>query len=116
MGVLAAGKHKEQATDFLAYLTNPANSEKLARYFPPPRTSLLTGAKLAADNKVLTAAQLQEAVVDQLPNAVTLPNHTSPAEIAQKGKTALDAMWKADADVPAVLESVCAAIEPILAK
>ncbi|MGA6226378.1 ABC transporter substrate-binding protein [Streptomyces umbrinus] len=116
VGVLTTSKHRDQATDFLAYLTNPANSEKLAQFFPPPRKSLLTGAKLAADNKVLTAAQLQEAVVDQLPNAVTLPNHTSPAEIAQKGKTALDAMWKADADIPAVLKSVCSAIEPILAK
>ncbi|WP_327406305.1 extracellular solute-binding protein [Streptomyces sp. NBC_01288] len=116
VGVLTASKHKTQATDFLAYMTNPANSAKLAQFFPPPRKSLLTGAKLAADNKVLTAAQLQQAVVDQLPNAVTLPNHTSPAEIAQKGKTALDAMWKADADIPAVLKSVCSAIEPILAK
>ncbi|RMB83875.1 sugar ABC transporter substrate-binding protein [Streptomyces shenzhenensis] len=116
VGVLAAGKHKTQATNFLAYLTNPTNSAKLAQFFPPPRKSLLTGEKLAANNTVLTATQLQEAVVDQLPNAVTLPNHTSPAEIAQKGKTALDAMWKADADIPAVLKSVCTAIDPILAK
>jgi multiple sugar transport system substrate-binding protein len=116
VGVLATSKHPDQATDFLAYLTNPANAEKLAQFFPPPRKSLLTGAKLAANNKVLSAAQLQEVVIDQLPNAVTLPNHTSPAEIAQKAKTALDAMWKADADIPAVLKSVCAAIEPILAK
>lgn len=116
VGVLAASKHPDQATDFLAYLTNPANTEKLAQFFPPPRKSLLTGAKLAANNKVLSAAQLQEAVIDQLPNAVTLPNHTSPAEIAQKGKTALDALWKPDADIPAVLDSVCTAIQPILAK
>ncbi|MFI7231522.1 ABC transporter substrate-binding protein [Nonomuraea angiospora] len=116
VGVLAGGKHKEQAADFLAYLTNPANAEKLAQFFPPPRKSLLTGAKLAANNKVLSAAQMQEVVVDQLPKAVTLPNHTSPAEIAQKATTALDAMWKADADIPAVLTSVCAAIDPILTK
>ncbi|MDX3003118.1 sugar ABC transporter substrate-binding protein [Kribbella solani] len=116
VGVLAASKHRDQATDFLAYLTNPANAEKLAQFFPPPRKSLLTGEKLAANNKVLSAAQLQEVVVDQLPKAVTLPNHTKPAEIAQKGKTALDTLWKPDADIPAVLNSVCAAIEPILAK
>ncbi|MFF0345472.1 ABC transporter substrate-binding protein [Kribbella sp. NPDC004875] len=116
VGVLAASKHAEQATDFLAYLTNPENAAKLAQFFPPPRKSLLTGAKLAANNKVLSAAQLQAVVVDQLPNAVTLPNHTKPAEIAQKGKTALDALWKPDADIPAVLNSVCAAIEPTLAK
>ncbi|MFJ2173032.1 extracellular solute-binding protein [Streptomyces sp. NPDC087851] len=116
VGVLASSKHPDQAADFLAYLTNPVNAAKLAQYFPPPRKSLLTGAELAANNKVLDAAQLQGAVVDQMPNAVTLPNHTRPAEIAQKGKTALDAMWKPDADIPAVLRSVCAAIEPILAK
>jgi ABC-type glycerol-3-phosphate transport system substrate-binding protein len=116
IGVLASGKHQDQATDFLAYLTNPVNAAKLAQFFPPPRKSLLTGEKLAANNKVLSAAQLQQVVVDQLPNAVTLPNHASPAEIAQKGKTALDALWKSDADVPAVLNSVCTAIQPILAK
>jgi multiple sugar transport system substrate-binding protein len=116
MGVLASSKHPKQAADFLAYLTDPENAAKLAQYFPPPRKSLLTGAELAANNKVLSASQLQDAVVDQLPDAVTLPNHTSPAEIAQKGKTALDAMWRADADVPAVLKSVCTAIKPLLSK
>ncbi|AXG81959.1 ABC transporter substrate-binding protein [Streptomyces paludis] len=116
MGVLASSKHRKQAAGFLAYLTDPENAAKLAQYFPPPRKSLLTGDKLAANNKVLKAAQLKDVVVDQLPGAVTLPNHTSPAEIARKGKTALDAMWHADADIPAVLKSVCAAIKPILAK
>ncbi|MEV7284742.1 sugar ABC transporter substrate-binding protein [Streptomyces sp. NPDC093252] len=116
VGVLASSRNPEQAADFLAFLTNPANAEKLAQYFPPPRKSLLTGEKLAANNQVLNATQLQDAVVDQLPQAVTLPNHANPAEIAQKGKTALDAMWQPDADIPAVLRSVCAAIEPILAK
>jgi multiple sugar transport system substrate-binding protein len=116
VGVLAASLHPDQATDFLAYLTNPENARKLAQYFPPPRTSLLTADQLAATNKVLSAPQLQSAVIDQLPNAVTLPNHTSPAEIAKKGRTALDAMWKPNADIPAVLGSVCAAIQPILAK
>jgi ABC-type glycerol-3-phosphate transport system substrate-binding protein len=116
VGVLASSKHPDQATDFLAYLTNPENARKLAQYFPPPRTSLLTADQLAATNKVLSAPQLQSAVIDQLPNAVTLPNHTSPAEIAKKGRTALDAMWKPNADIPAVLGSVCTAIQPILAK
>jgi multiple sugar transport system substrate-binding protein len=116
VGVLASSKHPEQAADFLAFLTNPENARKLAQYFPPPRTSLLTADQLAATNKVLSAPQLQAAVIEQLPNAVTLPNHTNPAEIAKKGKTALDAMWKPDADVAAVLGSVCAAIQPILAK
>ncbi|KRC65979.1 sugar ABC transporter substrate-binding protein [Aeromicrobium sp. Root236] len=116
VGVLKSSKHVDEATDFLAYLTNPENAAKLAQFFPPPRTSLLSGKTLAANNPKLNAAQLQSVVVDQLADAVTLPNHTSPAEIAQKGKTALDAMWKPGADVKKVLTSVCSAIDPLLAK
>lgn len=114
VGVLKSSKHVPQATDFLAYLTNPANAAKLAQYFPPPRKSLLTGAKLAAVNKKLSAAQLQEAVIDQLNGAVTLPNHTKPAEISQKGKAALDAIWAKDADIKSVLGKTCDALQPLL--
>lgn len=116
VGVLQSSKHVQESSDFLAFLTNPENAAKLAEFFPQPRTSLLTGEKLAANNTKLTAEQLQTVVVDQLPGAVTLPNHTSPAEIAQKAKTALDAMWTPAADVSAVLGTVCKAIDPLLAK
>jgi ABC-type glycerol-3-phosphate transport system substrate-binding protein len=116
MGVLQSSAHVEAATGFLAYLTNPENAAKLAQYFPPPRQSLLTGEALAANNTKFTAEQLQTVVVDQVAGAVTLPNHTNPAEIAQKAKTALDAMWTEDADVAAVLGTVCDAIDPLLAE
>lgn len=116
VGVLRSGKHVEQATDFLAYLTNPVNAAKLAQYFPPPRKSLLTGEKLAASNKKLSAAQLQTVVVDQLDGAVTLPNHTKPAEISQKGKAALDPVWAKDADVKSVLGKVCETLQPLLSR
>ncbi|WP_344844817.1 sugar ABC transporter substrate-binding protein [Kribbella ginsengisoli] len=114
VGVLKSSKHVPQATEFLAYLTNPANAAKLAQYFPPPRKSLLTGAKLAAVNKKLSAAQLQAVVIDQLNGAVTLPNHTKPAEISQKGKAALDAIWAEDADIKSVLGKTCDALQPLL--
>lgn len=116
VGVLASSPHVQEATDFLAFLTNPENAEKLAQYFPPPRESLLTGDKLAENNPKLTAEQLQSVVVDRLPDAVTLPNHTGPAEIKAAGKTALDAMWVADADVKAVLGATCDALTPLLSK
>ncbi|WP_198663374.1 ABC transporter substrate-binding protein [Jiangella endophytica] len=114
VGVLTSSDHVQEATDFLAFMTNPENARLLAQFFPPPRESLLTGEQLAEVNTKLTAEQLQAVVVDQLPGAVTLPNHTNPAEIAQKGKAALDALWTQDADVAAVLSEVCTAIEPLL--
>ncbi len=38
LGVLKKGKNADAAADFLAFFTNPANSAKLAQFFPPPRT------------------------------------------------------------------------------
>jgi ABC-type glycerol-3-phosphate transport system substrate-binding protein len=114
MGVLQTSKHPQEATDFLAFLTNPANSAQLSQFFPPPRQSLLTGEKLAAVNTKLTADQLQRVVVDELPEAVSPPVHTGPAQIAQTGKTVLDRMWTPDANVKEVLTDMCTALKPLL--
>jgi multiple sugar transport system substrate-binding protein len=116
VAALAKGKHVDAAKDFLAFFTNPTNAKKLAQFFPPPRTSLLNAETLAATNKLLSKEQIENVVIDAFDGAVTKPSHTNSAEIAQKVKTALDPMWKADADVPAVLSSVCGAIKPLLSK
>jgi multiple sugar transport system substrate-binding protein len=115
LGVMAKGKHADEATKFLAYFTNPTNSKKLAQFFPPPRTSQLNAQTLAATNKLLSEDQIKNVVIDAFDGAVTKPSHTNSAEIAAKVKTALDPMWKADANVKSVLGGVCSAIKPMLA-
>ncbi|MEU7656757.1 sugar ABC transporter substrate-binding protein [Micromonospora taraxaci] len=116
MGVLKKGKNAKVAADFLAFLTNPANSAKLAQFFPPPRTPLLTAATLAKTNPLLKPEQLQSVVIDGIAGGVVKPNHTGQAELSQAVRSALDPMWKPDADVRAVLDGVCSAINPLLAK
>lgn len=116
LGVLKKGRHAAAAADFLAYFTNPANSEKLAQFFPPPRTSQLTTDTLAKTNPLLKPEQLSAVVVDGISTGVVKPSHTGQAEIAQAVRSALDPLWKPDADVAAVLGSVCSAINPLLAK
>ena len=116
MGVLQSSAHPEAATEFLAFLTDPENAAQLAQYFPPPRSSLHTGDALAANNDKFTAEQLQTVVVDQVADAVTLPNHTNPAKIAQKAKTALDADVGPRRRRPRRARPVCTAIDPLLAQ
>lgn len=116
IGVLKQGKHADAAKDFLRFFTDDANSAKLAQYFPPPRTPQLTAATLAKSNPLLTAAQLQSVVIDGISTGVVKPSHADSAQISQEVRAALDPMWRPDADVPAVLKSVCAAIQPQLAK
>jgi len=114
MAAFAGGDHVEEATDFLAFMTNPENSAKLAQFFPPPRQSLLSGDELVKVNTKLSAEQLDRVVVDELADVSATPPVTSPAEVTSVGKTALDRMWSPDADVAEVLGSVCDAIEPVL--
>lgn len=114
MAVLQGGDNVDEATDFLAFMTNPENSAKLAQFFPPPRESLLSGEELAKVNTKLSAEQLERVVVNELPDVSATPPITSPAEITSVGKTALDRMWSPDADVEEVLAGVCDAIEPVL--
>ncbi|MDR1394125.1 MAG: extracellular solute-binding protein [Bifidobacteriaceae bacterium] len=114
IGVLAQGANPAAAADFLAFFTNPANSAKLAQYFPPPRESLLNTDVLGAANPLLTAEQLQAVVIDQMPDAVTLPSHVVFAEVSDAARIVLDDLWTAQADVPSVMANICEAIDPLL--
>ncbi|MGV8978168.1 MAG: ABC transporter substrate-binding protein [Cellulomonas sp.] len=115
IGVLDKAKHPDIAAGFLAYFTNPENAAKLATYFPPPRKSLLNAQTLVAANPKLSEEQLQAVVVEGITDAVTKPAHKNFAKLQDAVRAQLDAMWKPDADVKAVLKDTCKAIEPLLA-
>jgi multiple sugar transport system substrate-binding protein len=116
LGVLKKSKHAQAATDFLAFFTNPANSTKLAAYFPPARQSQLNAETLAKTNPLLKPAQLQSVVIDGIATGVVKPSHTSSAEIAQNVRASLDPLWKPDANVKGVLDTVCTGLKPLLSK
>ncbi|MHB1110506.1 MAG: ABC transporter substrate-binding protein [Devosia sp.] len=114
IGVFAQGKNPQAAADFLAFFSNPENSAKLARFFPPARASLLNAEVLGAANPLLSPEQLQAVVVKGIKTGSVIPGHTNFAEIQQTARAALDALWVADADVPMVLQAVCDRIQPML--
>jgi len=114
IGVFASGKNPDVATDFLAFFSNPENAKKLAQFFPPPRSSLLNAEVLGAANPLLSPEQIDAVVIKGISTGVVKPGHAGFAEIQQTARAALDAMWVPDADVPAVLQSVCDRIQPML--
>lgn len=116
IGVMAQGDYTQVASDFLAFFTNPENSEKLAQWFPPARNSQLNAATLSAANPVLSEKQIEEVVVPGIATGVTRPSHTDSAKIGQTVRSALDAIWTKDADIPAALAGVCDAVDPLLEK
>ncbi|MER7274441.1 sugar ABC transporter substrate-binding protein [Dactylosporangium sp. NPDC000244] len=116
LGVLKKSKHAATAADFLSFFTNPANSGKLAQYFPPARKSQLNAETMAKTNPLLKPAQLQSVVIDGISTGVVKPSHTGSAEIAQNVRASLDPLWKPDANVKSVLDNVCTGVKPLLAK
>ncbi|MFI9103154.1 hypothetical protein ACIGXA_21790 [Streptomyces fildesensis] len=86
--------HAAAAADFLAFLTNPANSAKLAQFFPPARSSQLTGQTLAKSAPLLKPAQLQSVVIDGISKGVDKPSQVGMDEIKQTVRAALDPLWK----------------------
>ncbi|MGV8972466.1 MAG: extracellular solute-binding protein [Rhodoglobus sp.] len=114
IGVMAQGKTPSVATEFLAYFSNPENSKLLAQWFPPARNSQLNAETLAAANPVLSAEQIDDVVVPGILTGVVRQGHTDSAKISQTVRASLDAMWTSDADVPAVLQGVCDAVDPLL--
>ena len=116
IGVFAKAKHPKQAADFLAFFTDPQNTEKLAQYFPPPRQPLLTTAVLGKANPAFTAKQLQTAVIDSIKTGQVLPAHQNFAKIQDTIRGTLDPLWQPNADVQSVLDNVCKAAQPMLTK
>jgi multiple sugar transport system substrate-binding protein len=116
LGVLKKGKNATAASDFLKFFTNNANSEKLAQFFPPPRKPLLNAATLAKTNPLLKPAQLEDVVIDGISSGIVKPSHKGSAELSQAVRAGLDPLWKDGADVKTVLNNVCTAIQPLLAK
>jgi multiple sugar transport system substrate-binding protein len=114
IGVSAKGKHKDAAADFLAFFTSPANAAKLGQFFPPARESLINAQALAKVSPLFSADQLQSVVVNGIKTGAVLPAHTSSAKINTLVQSALDPLWKPEADVAAVLGGVCQAINPVL--
>lgn len=116
VGAFAAGANVDTAVEFLAYMTNPENSQKLAQFFPPARASLLNAETLAATNPLLSAEQIDNVVISGISNGTVLPGHTNFAQIQQTIRASLDSLWLADADVAAVLGNVCSSVSPLLAR
>jgi multiple sugar transport system substrate-binding protein len=114
IGVLKKSENAAVAADFLAFFTNPANSAKLAVYFPPARGSQLTADTLAKSNPLIKRSQLQRLVIDGLPKAVDKPVHTDQAEITQTIRAGLDPLWRPHADARSVLHGVCKKIQPLM--
>ncbi len=106
----AQGKQKDLAADFLAYMTNAENVAVMAAFFPPARQSVLEGDAFLSSNAAVTPEQMK-IVADGIANGAVAPGHVAYPQIDSAMRPKFDALWKAEAEVKATLDEVCAAVE-----
>ena len=114
IGVFSAGKNAAEAASFVAFMTNPENSAKLAQFFPSARKSLLNAEVLKKTNALLSSAQLDRVVVSGIATGKVMPGHSGFARIQQTVRAGLDTVWTPQANIPAAMQSICAQITPLL--
>ncbi|RVV97744.1 sugar ABC transporter substrate-binding protein [Mesobaculum littorinae] len=110
ISVFAQGDKKELATEFAAFMTNAENVAVMAQFFPPARASVLDSDAFIDANELIPAEQMAY-VSDAIKQGSVLPSHENAPKILAAMKPRFDALFRADADVPATLAAVCAAIQ-----
>ncbi len=115
LAIFANSPNRDVAIDFLSYLTNPANSQTMAAFFPSARLSVVNSEAFLTGNPRLSAEQMK-LVVNGIENGNVLPNHQNFSQIDLAAKAIVDKLWSADADVQAIADELCATIAPLLEK
>lgn len=113
IGVFKSSQAPKAAADFVAYMTNPANSMQMLSTFLSPRKSLQTPDVMTKAFTALTASEINTVVTPAFTSGVgsILPN----ANVSQVFASQIESILAANADVPAALKQACAEITPILA-
>lgn len=102
------------AIDFVKFLTNKANTLRIAEFFPPIRASVLATDVLLEANPTVSADSMRTSVIAPTLMGRVLPAHPNFATIDLISRPYFDRMWTPDADIPAILNEMCGAIQPLL--
>lgn len=104
----AKSKNAEVAAKLVAYMTNKDCVAKIAGIWPPARKSVLESEAFLSSNASLKPEQMKEAVAASIQTGVVLPSHELYPQIDVEAKIIYDRLWRADADVAAVMKDIAA--------
>lgn len=107
--VFEQGENRELATALIAHMTAAEGVATMAEFFPPARSSVLAADLFIDGNPAIPTDQM-EMVRAAIENGIVLPAHENYPQLFAAMSPRVDALWQADADVAAVMASVCDAI------
>lgn len=105
--------NRDIAIEFARHVTNQQNVATMAQFFPPARLSVLDSDDFLTSNAIVSPEDMA-VIADGIARGSVIPSHPMFPQIDATARPIFDAMWRADADVPAVLARICEAITPLL--
>ncbi len=105
--------NRELAIEFARHVTNQQNVATMAQFFPPARLSVLDSDAFLASNEIVSPEGMA-LIADGIARGSVIPSHPMFPQIDATARPIFDSLWRADANVSAVLGSICDAITPLL--
>ncbi|WP_205747045.1 sugar ABC transporter substrate-binding protein [Deinococcus sp. KSM4-11] len=109
--VFAKSAHAAEGQAFLKFLASPAVMARTAKFFPPPRKSVLNSPAYLGSNPAIPAADVKTALVSQLASArvfKTGDNYLRANDVISSG---LESLCQPGANVGNVLNDICRQVD-----
>ena len=105
--VFAKSAHPNEAQAFLKFLASPAIMARTAKFFPPPRRSVLSSKPYLTSNPAIPAAELKTSLVNQLPYAKVFRTGENFLRVNDVIASGIERLYQPGANVSGVLDDIC---------
>lgn len=109
--VFSKGKNQAEAINFLKFLASKENMARTAKFFPPPRQSVLKSNAYLTGNPNVPASTLKTALIAQLPSARVLLTTTDWLKANDVITSSLDQVFQPNGNAKAVMDSTCKTVD-----
>ncbi|GMA15288.1 sugar ABC transporter substrate-binding protein (plasmid) [Deinococcus metallilatus] len=109
--VFSKGKNQAEAINFLKFLASKENMARTAKFFPPPRQSVLRSSAYLNANPAVPASALKTALISQLGSARVLQTDTNWLKANDAITGSLDQVFQPGANTKAILDRTCQTVD-----
>lgn len=109
--VFSKGKNQAEAMNFLKFLASKENMARTAKFFPPPRQSVLKSSAYLNGNPAVPASTLKTSLISQLPSARVLLTTTDWLKANDAITSSLDQVFQPGGNAKAVMDSTCKTVD-----
>jgi multiple sugar transport system substrate-binding protein len=109
--VFSKSRNQAEALKFLKFLGSAQTMARTAKFFPPPRVSVLKSPAYLGSNPAIPATSLKTAVVSQLSSARVLLTGTNWLRANDAITSGLDRVFQPGANLQGVLDDLCKQVD-----